>query len=108
MPVQNVFVTRLHLRYDRQHFPEDLFFQQTADRSNFQGRYVLRHPWEGERRCPAAERYLSEELPKRRQQEARNLANLTGWDYSDIQQKMPDLPKNPPQEKPWWKSLWKD
>ena len=43
----DVFVTRLHLRYDAAHFPEDLVFQETADRTNFQGRYVLRHPWTG-------------------------------------------------------------
>ena len=46
---QNVFLTRLHLRYDAAHFPEDLVFQETADRENFQGRYILRHPWTGER-----------------------------------------------------------
>src|SRR5213593_813915 len=27
---QNVFITRLHLRYDAPHFPEDLVFQETA------------------------------------------------------------------------------
>ena len=38
----DVYVTRLHVRYDKAHFPEDLVFQETADRSTFQGRYVLR------------------------------------------------------------------
>src|SRR5438094_653635 len=38
-----VFLTRLHVRYDSAHFPEDLVFQETADRGNFQGRYGLRH-----------------------------------------------------------------
>ena len=52
---QNVFVTRLHVRYDRDHFPEDLVFQETGDRTNFQGRYVLRHPWTGDAR-PARRR----------------------------------------------------
>src|SRR5262249_37548272 len=41
----NVFITRLHVRYDNAHFPEDLVFQETPDRNNFQGRYVLRHAW---------------------------------------------------------------
>ena len=27
---QNVFLTRLHVRYDAAHFPEDLVFQETA------------------------------------------------------------------------------
>ena len=48
-----VFVTRLHVRYDRDHFPEDLAFQETADRTNFQGRYVLRHAWKGDSSCDA-------------------------------------------------------
>src|SRR5439155_3853039 len=48
---QNLFLTRLHVRYDRAHFPEDLVFQETADRANFQGRYVLRHPWKGTTAC---------------------------------------------------------
>jgi hypothetical protein len=38
---QQVFLTRLHVRYDNAHFPEDLVFQETGDRVNFQGRYVL-------------------------------------------------------------------
>ena len=52
---QNVFMTRLHVRYDAAHFPEDLVFQETADRTNFQGRYVLRHEWKGSSSCEAAE-----------------------------------------------------
>ncbi len=55
---QDVFLTRLHVRYDAAHFPEDLVFQETADRANFQGRYVLRHEWKGEAgACEAARRY---------------------------------------------------
>ncbi len=43
----NAYVTRLHVRYDAQSFPEDLVLTETRDRSNFQGRYVLNHPWKG-------------------------------------------------------------
>src|SRR5712691_10369069 len=50
---QPVFVTRLHVRYDRDHFPEDLMLQETPDRQNFQGRYVLRHPYSGPATCEA-------------------------------------------------------
>lgn len=53
----DVFVTRLHVRYDAEHFPDDLVFQQTGDRSNFQGRYILRHPWTGSDRCDAPTDY---------------------------------------------------
>jgi hypothetical protein len=51
---QNVFVTRMHVRYNGDRFPEDLMFQQTSDRTNFQARYVLRHPWTGSDSCSAA------------------------------------------------------
>jgi hypothetical protein len=105
---QNVFITRLHLRYDQAHFPEDLAFQETGDRSNFQGRYILRHAWQGGERCPAAERYLAEELPRRRNQEAQNLALLTGWDLNEIRNKMKLEPARSKASQPWWKSLWKD
>src|SRR5215813_13258266 len=47
----NVFISRLHVRYDNAHFPEDLVFQETGDRANFQGRYVLRHAWTGGDSC---------------------------------------------------------
>src|SRR2546428_2470426 len=53
----DVFLTRLHVRYDREHFPEDLVFQETGDRQNFQARYVLHHPWNGGSDCEAARDY---------------------------------------------------
>jgi hypothetical protein len=37
-----VFITRLHVRYDASHFPEDLVFQQTGDRRTFRaGTYCV-------------------------------------------------------------------
>src|SRR5262249_39112818 len=83
----NAFVTRLHVRYDAAHFPEDLVFMETRDRENFQGRYVLRHPWRGTASCPAAEKYRAS-LPARFRQEAENLSGLTGWDAKDIAARM--------------------
>jgi hypothetical protein len=83
----NAYVTRLHVRYDAAHFPEDLTFLETRDRENFQGRYVLRHPWSGTASCAAADEYRKS-LPARFAQEARNLANLTGWSLSDIEGRM--------------------
>jgi hypothetical protein len=82
-----VFLTRLHVRYDGAHFPEDLVFQETGDRQNFQGRYVLRHEWTGDSRCDAARQYRAS-LPDRREEQARSLAVLTGWDINDIRRDM--------------------
>jgi len=45
------FITRLHVRYSRDKFPEDLMFQSTANRQFFQGRYVTRHPFSGNINC---------------------------------------------------------
>jgi hypothetical protein len=105
----NVFVTRLHVRYDGQHFPEDLVFQETGDRSNFQGRYVLRHPWTGQSDCPAV-RVYREGLVKRRQQEAETLARLTGWELADIYKKM-GLNESAAEiktAKKWYQKIWSD
>ncbi len=104
---QNVFVTRLHLRYDRAHFPEDLVFQATADRENFQGRYVLRHPWTGDDRCEEAREYRRE-LPRRLDREAQTLANLTGWEIGKIRGRMnlSSVSTPTPEEEPWWKRIW--
>src|SRR5262249_27962584 len=101
---RDVFITRLHVRYDAAHFPEDLVFQETADRSNFQGRYVLRHPWTGTDTCEAAERYRAE-LARRQEEEVRTLASLTGWPIAEIRKKAPVL-SEPPSPKNWWQKLW--
>lgn len=104
----NAFLTRLHVRYDAAHFPEDLAFQETNDKENFQARYVLRHPWKGNATCDAARDYLRE-VPKRQSQEAMTLAKLTGWSLQDIR-KRANLPVarvvEPEKEKSWWESLW--
>ena len=81
------FVTRLHVRYDRDHFPEDLQLQETRDTSNFQGRYVLRHPWAGQADCRAGDDYFRG-LPARFAQEADTLAGLTGWRTAEIRDRM--------------------
>lgn len=106
---RDVFVTRLHLRYDAQHFPQDLKFQETGDRSNFQGRYVLRHPWTGSENCPEAKQYR-ERLQKRQEQEALDLARLTGWDLRDIHDKMnfSTSSQEVEEQKTWWEKMWEN
>ena len=104
----NVFLTRLHVRYDNAHFPEDLVFQETADRANFQGRYVLRHPWTGGDSCGAAAAYRGS-LRQRQEQEAGRLASLTGWSVSDIRTRMGLGEETGPRRQPaWWERLWKN
>jgi hypothetical protein len=81
-----VYLTRLHVRYDREHFPEDLVFQETGDTGTFQGRFILRHAWKGKPTCDAAKEYLAHQ-PKAREAEAQNLAKLTGWDIDTIRER---------------------
>ncbi|HYS05743.1 MAG TPA: DUF2330 domain-containing protein [Candidatus Dormibacteraeota bacterium] len=97
-----VILTRLHLRYSAETFPEDLVFQETGDQQNFQGRYVLQHPWTGAPdACPAAAGYF-EELQARREKRAETLANLTGWDIDAVRSKMEiEAPRR------WWETLWR-
>jgi hypothetical protein len=85
MPAEG-YVTRLHVRYDAQSFPEDLAFIETSDRESFQARYVMHHPSEGGS-CAAAQTYRAS-LPARFRKEAENLANLTGWPLADITARM--------------------
>jgi hypothetical protein len=106
-PAGHPVLTRLHVRYDGAHFPEDLVFQETGDRNNFQARYVLRHAWTGEASCPAAQQYF-DALDNRRTQEVTTLASLTGWSEAEIRKKMgSDAPGKRPKPDPWYKNLWK-
>ena len=84
---QAAFITRLHVRYDREHFPEDLTLQETRDRESYQVRYVMHHAFTGRATCEAAQRYTAR-LPARYRQEARNAAELTDGSYSEIVRQM--------------------
>jgi hypothetical protein len=85
MPAEG-YVTRLHVRYDAQSFPEDLNFIETGDRESFQARYVMHRPFEGGS-CATAKTYRAS-LPARFRKEAENVANLTGWPEKDIAARM--------------------
>jgi hypothetical protein len=101
----DVTLTRLHVRYDAEHFPEDLMFQETGDRQTFQARYVMNHPFRGDTSCEQGRHYLAR-LRTRRQEEARTLAELTGWDLGEIRSQMGQDPEGPAAAQPWWKGIW--
>ena len=109
---RDVFVTRLHVRYDAESFPEDLRFKTTGNRDNFQGRYVLRHAYDGEMQCEAATDY-KKEVNKRRETEIKTLAKLTRWERSDIRDKVEthtgffDTSDTGSKTK-WWNQVWDD
>jgi hypothetical protein len=105
----NAYLTRLHVRYDRENFPEDLMFQETADSTTFQGKYIMNHPWTGASNCPLAKEYPSR-VQDRRKKEAENLAKLTQWKMEDIQKEMGTWePKEPEKSKSkkWFQNIFK-
>lgn len=61
----NVFITRLHVRYTRDKFPEDLTFQETNNRGQFQGRYVMHHPFVDTDAQACADSFLNDYLEKK-------------------------------------------
>ncbi|MBL7731850.1 MAG: hypothetical protein JNM88_11785, partial [Chitinophagaceae bacterium] len=72
----------LHVRYNRDKFPQDLMFQVTPNTENYQARYVITHPATGDFNCEAGKKYLKE-LKARRADEMEMLTYLTGKGYSD-------------------------
>jgi hypothetical protein len=98
----NVFISRLHVRYTRDKFPEDLMFQETSNQQQFQGRYIMRYAATGQMQCEAGREY-QRSLPVRFEQEAQTLAKLTGWSIQDIR-KQSNLTQGQPL--PWWRTVW--
>jgi hypothetical protein len=105
---QSVFVTRLHVRYDARHFPEDLVFHETGDKTNFQGRFVIRHPFNGKSDCDGMDAYRRQ-VRERRAKEAETLASLTGWSMRRIREKMGNDGEWSDSEESsnWWEQIWR-
>lgn len=100
----NTFITRIHVRYSRNKFPEDLVFHETTNQQQFQGRYVMTHPYRGTMACAAAKDYKVK-VTDRQRREARNLAQLTGWNLSEIQRKISPIVinnNNRGNDQPFW------
>ena len=76
------FIT-LHIRYDREHFPEDLVFQETADTAPWQVRYTINHPFTGDTSCKEGKADVTA-LVQRKETEVGNLVRLTGWDEATV------------------------
>lgn len=94
----SAFITRLHIRYTRNTFPEDLNFQPTANQESFQGRYIINHPYKDQMQCSQALQYR-QFVRQRQEQEAQNLATLTNWKIEDIRRRINWLQFN---RDSWW------
>ena len=107
-PPADVYVTRLHARYDDASFQEDLMLRVTDNRKNFQGRYIMRHPWTGGETCEQSEPYYAS-LADRFEREAQTLANFTRWPIREIRMKMKlngQDASSLPRSRPWWQRMW--
>ncbi|ERN41433.1 hypothetical protein KR51_00020050 [Rubidibacter lacunae KORDI 51-2] len=104
--VPNLFITRLHVRYTFDDFPEDLRFQTTPNQQFFQGRYVIRHPFRGNISCAAGREYRRQ-LRARQLREMQTLAQLTGWNLPELRQQ-PEFIDTPTESDspPWWRRVW--
>jgi hypothetical protein len=81
---KNVHFTRLHFRYNRKSFAQDLSFQVTPNTETFQARYVITHPATGNFDCTAGKKYL-QDLKQRRKKELNELTALTGTNINNWQ-----------------------
>jgi hypothetical protein len=81
---KNVHFTRLHFRYNRKSFPQDLMFQVTPNTLNYQARYIITHPATGDFNCTAGKKYL-QDLRQRRKKELQELTALTGTNINNWQ-----------------------
>lgn len=100
-----VFITRLHVRYNRNLYPQDLRFQETPNRQFFQGRYVIRHPYKGEASCPEANEYYKR-VRDRQERNAENLAYLTGWELDEIKKLIDFITIEGNDSRPWWQRIF--
>ncbi len=81
---KNVHFTRMHFRYNRKSFAQDLMFQVTPNTQNFQARYIITHPATGDFNCDAGKKYL-QDLKQRRKKELVQLTALTGTNINNWQ-----------------------
>lgn len=77
-----VFFTRLHVRYSRSTHPQDLLFHVTPNKEHFQARYILTNPARGDLSCDDGQRYIAK-LIKNRANELEELYALTSWDTKE-------------------------
>ncbi len=75
-PNATVFFTRLHVRYSRKEFPQDLMFQVTPNTENYQARYVITHP-ATDVSCSEGKKY-KQKLATRKVLEVIEYCQLTG------------------------------
>ncbi|MCB1158282.1 MAG: DUF2330 domain-containing protein [Leptospiraceae bacterium] len=99
-----VYVTRLHIRYNSQTFPEDISFIETNDKKEFSIRYKIRKAWKGsENSCSVAGAYFKN-LKIHQEKSLKNLIILTGRNENEERKKMGLNYRS--NKTDWWKTIW--
>lgn len=78
----DVYVTRLHIRYNRERWAQDIQFQTTPNTSIFHVNFPIQQIATGNFDCNNAKGYLNG-VAQRRQKDLHSLAHLTGWDIKE-------------------------
>lgn len=93
------FITRMHVRYDRENFPQDLVFVETPNQEKFQGRYVIHTPAHVPSNCDEAYNYY-QKVYERRLAELDNYKKYTestvaqNYEYANEYKKLMDSEEN--------------
>jgi hypothetical protein len=109
------FVTRLHVRYNKETFPEDLTLQKTSNEENYQVRIVMNHPFDASKRklkikhkeCSSQMVQYQKHLSKRRGEERENLKKYAGWGDEKTKDLFQGLKIEEETKKSWYEDLWR-
>ena len=75
---EDVYLTRLHIRYNRADWSQDIQFQSTPNNQSFRVNFPLLSMATDNLNCQAVQPYLYQ-VAKRREGELQTLTFLTGW-----------------------------
>ena len=104
------FISRLHVRYDAAHFPEDLVFQETSNQRELPGAVrPAASRARGRPQCQEATRYRQRPQRAAGAGSARTSPSLTGWKIEDIRRKAQGVKVTeaaPPAAAPWYRKVW--
>ena len=109
----DVFVTRLHLRYDGEHFAEDLHFRETAEREQLPGPLRAAPPLARPAVLRSRAGLSGRSARALRAAGADSLAPDPLADRGDPQRMESagqsfTAPESRPPTSPWWEKLWPD
>jgi|TARA_R110002126_G_scaffold13118_2_gene56462 hypothetical protein len=108
--VDNVYLTRLHLRHTEKTIISSVEFTQSKDKNRFVTTYNVHEPFLSAPKCEVSRLYKSR-LAKQYQSEVDNYVALTAHQPKDVKDRMEqggqsfDIPTHE-NERHWWEHMW--